>query len=155
MQLVKKIACNYFIIFIMRFFSSIIAYPCYAGFGKFILHNDIYQIKYFTVGSFWYYLIYQFSMGSIWSFFFYLLFGISNLKVKKTNSIALFFIILLIFELIFSNLREIKNNNFYSCDFVMEGVLQTAFNYLILYFIFTYMYSNFGEKIILRPTSLP
>jgi hypothetical protein len=152
----KALTFNFTAIYLMRLFALLAAYPFYAFVGKYLLKNDIYQIKYFTFGSIWFYFIAQTVIAAMWTSLFYFL---CILFVGRTNKYIRMFLlctIISVVEIIAKYNREIFFNKTFFLDDVhsVDFLLYLIFQIFLLP-IFGCIYFSIGSRIIKRPTMLP
>jgi hypothetical protein len=152
----KTIFYNYISIYLLRLITSLAVYPAWSLIGKHLLKNDIYQYKFFTFGSIWFYFIYQIAMSAIWAVCFYLISTLMNVKMKITNKLAMICITLLILEILVAYQHEIiKNRTFFANEIYSVDFIQNQVGNLLNILIFIYFYTLLNAKIIKRPSTLP
>jgi|GEM_PF-5231533 len=152
----KTIFQNITAVFLLRLIASLAIYPIYSFIGKYLLKNDIYQTKYFTAGSIWFYFIYQIVLSAIWAVCFYLISTLMNFKMRMTNKVVIVCVALLALEISIVYQHEIfKNRTFFSNEIYTVNFIQNQIGNLFIIAAFVYLYTVFNAKIIKLPSRLP
>jgi hypothetical protein len=152
----KNILLNIAILYLLRLTSLFFIYPVNGIISKYLLNNDVYQIKYFTFLSIWYFSIASLIYGIIWAICFYLCCYLIRNKMNLIGKISIISFLIFISETFFKYHHYIINNKTFFSDKLFEvDFYQYLIGQIMTFLTFLYLYVVVGSKIIKRPTILP
>ena len=152
----KNISKNITIVYLLRFISLLIAYPFIGIIAKYLFHNGIYQIEYFTTLSIWYFFITSLVYALIWAICFYLGSNLILTKMRTKVKIGIISLLIFIVETFIENQHEIlKNKTFFNVEIFKTDFLQYLIGQIFTFFIFLYLYCTLARSIIKRTSTLP
>jgi len=152
----KNILTNVAILYFIRLGSLFLLYPIEGLVSRFFLNTDIYQIRYFTFLSIWYYFITGVIYALIWAFCFYFFCNFISNKIHIKLKVTIVSILIFVFETLLKYQHDIiKNKTFFNKELFEIDFFQYLIGQIIVFFIFLYLYIGIGIKIVKRPTMLP
>lgn len=152
----KKIVQNAFAVYFLRLTALLFVYPVSGGISKYILKNDIYQIKLFTFLSFWYYSIAQVIYSAFWTLLFYIGSRLIKPNLGAISKVCIVSFAIFLVETFLTYQHDIlKNKTFFSVKIFEASFYGYVINQILAFFAFLYLYNSPGKEMIKRPSVLP
>ena len=152
----KNILLNTAILYLLRFTALFIVFPIEGIVSKYLLNNDIYQYRYFTVFKFLFFFLGSLIFALIWAMCFYIGCNLLKHTMNAKLKIGILAFGIFILETLLKNFHYIiENKTFFSREMFQVDFFQYLIGQIMIFFTFRYLYIVFGKKIIKRPTILP
>jgi hypothetical protein len=152
----KNILLNTAILYLLRFTALFIVFPIEGIVSKYLLNNDKYAVKYFSVWILWIFFLSSLIYALIWAMCFYIGCNLLKHTMNAKLKIGILAFGIFILETLLNNHHEIiYNKTFFSREMFQVDFFQYLIGQIMIFFTFRYLYIVFGKKIIKRPTILP